>query len=1287
TPGETITYAVVVSNAAGASVAHDVIVVDTLPAAFSPVNGGVPVIDGGTVGPDNGIWDLAARTITWTLASVAPGASTTLDYDIRVADPVPSPTTFTNTAVATATSLAGTVTGERTGPSAVNPIRYSATSAVTLEGPRPTLVKSVTPGSATIGEVVTFTVVASIPPSVTTYDVTVFDTLPAGLTFLDTVSATCTAPVGCAIVPVPLPAAGQRVGWFLGDLAADPLQRDITIVYRATVADVPAATAGAVLTNSAAIGSNLADEISGTPAAIPPAGDFDGTSTPATADVTVLEPRVVLTKTVAQGASQVDSRRVLPGETVTFSVTVANTGTSPAYDVVVDDVTDPRFTAVSVVAGTGWTVVDGVPTDGTLRFSVPVIPVAGSVTITYQLRVPMLTAADEVPGAELTNTADATYTSLPGVVPGERSYDDVAPDTVTLEADVASLGDTVWFDLDGNGLQGPGEPGVPGVQVTVVFAGADGVFGTADDETHPVTTAADGTYLVPNLPQGQYQVTVNPATLPAGTAVTYDQDGATGGLGTATVSLAGGEDRTDVDFGIQGTGTVGDLVWLDLNGNGTQDAGEPGLAGIGVDVTWHGPDGILGTADDITFSTVTDGTGAWTVVGVPAGDLTVALDPTTFPAGLAPVSDPDGGTADGSAADSLGAGATDLTYDFGLSGTGLIGDRLWVDLDSNGLQDLGEPGIPGATVEVRWYGLDGVVGTADDAVVTVTTGDDGLYGVGSLPPGKYDVTVTVLPAALAPTFDEDFGTVGPNGATTLTLGDGEQHRSADFGFVSTTGVGDLVWLDLNGNGSQDAGEPGLPGVEITVTSASLDGALGTSDDIVVTTTTGPDGAWLVTGLPAGLTQVEVTGTLPDGVVPSYDFDGTGTPGVSEVSLLDNTTDRTQDFGYVGANSIGDRAWVDLNLDGVQDAVEPGLGGLTVEVTWLGADGVLGGGDDLVIQTVTAGDGGYLVPGLPDGDYTVAVVAGVPAGYAPSWDEIGAADGASVVTGLGSDGPEDHSTADFGYGGTGALGGTVWLDRNADGVLGTPAEAGLPGIGIDVTWAGPDGVLGTPDDVVIHVVTGPNGVWLVEGMPPGPFIAAVDLTTLPPGTSVVFDRESGLVSPDGTLTGSLAAGERRLDVDTGVRGTAAIGDLVWVDVNRNDTLDPGEPGAADVRVVVTWHGPDGVLGGGDDVTVEVRTNPSGVYLVDGLPGGEYTVAFDGTTLPAGTVAYSDLDGGDPLVTTVTLAIGQVRGDVDLVLRIRSILAATGAAVGLLALLSLLLVGSGALLRRRAARAAR
>ena len=73
-------------------------------------------------------------------------------------------------------------------------------------------------------------------------------------------------------------------------------------------------------------------------------------------------------------------------------------------------------------------------------------------------------------------------------------------------------------------------------------------------------------------------------------------------------------------------GSIGDLVWEDLDGDGVFDAGEPGLGGVTVEL-------LDGGATTVLASTVTDGTGAYDFTKLPAGDYLVDIVEATLPAG------------------------------------------------------------------------------------------------------------------------------------------------------------------------------------------------------------------------------------------------------------------------------------------------------------------------------------------------------------------------------------------------------------------------------------------------------------------------------------------------------------------------------------------------------------------------------------------------------------------------------------------------------------------------------
>ncbi|MCW5849557.1 MAG: hypothetical protein KIT87_05715 [Anaerolineae bacterium] len=73
------------------------------------------------------------------------------------------------------------------------------------------------------------------------------------------------------------------------------------------------------------------------------------------------------------------------------------------------------------------------------------------------------------------------------------------------------------------------------------------------------------------------------------------------------------------------------MVYRDLNNNGVQDVGEPGVGGVTVRLYAPGPDGILGTPDDVLLATqTTDGSGNTTFYNLTPGIYRVS---ETVPAG------------------------------------------------------------------------------------------------------------------------------------------------------------------------------------------------------------------------------------------------------------------------------------------------------------------------------------------------------------------------------------------------------------------------------------------------------------------------------------------------------------------------------------------------------------------------------------------------------------------------------------------------------------------------------
>jgi len=223
-------------------------------------------------------------------------------------------------------------------------------------------------------------------------------------------------------------------------------------------------------------------------------------------------------------------------------------------------------------------------------------------------------------------------------------------------------------------------------------------------------------------------------------------------------SGAPGSASTDWAGGFAATGGLGDWVWLDSNENAVQDPGEPGVAGVLVQVA--GPSGV--------FQTMTDGFGHWQVNGLQPGNYTVDF---TAPIGYVWVEQNIGTDDIDSDADAAGfagvhtvvVSAVDNTVDGGLieenTPTGGLGDLVWLDINLNGIHDENEPGVAGVIVKIS--GPSGQIDTETDS--------NGIWLIDGLLPGVYEVKFgfddngnqwTIKDAGNDDTVDSDVNSTG-----------------------------------------------------------------------------------------------------------------------------------------------------------------------------------------------------------------------------------------------------------------------------------------------------------------------------------------------------------------------------------------------------------------------------------------------------------------------------------------------------------------------------------------------
>ncbi len=582
-------------------------------------------------------------------------------------------------------------------------------------------------------------------------------------------------------------------------------------------------------------------------------------------------------------AKTVDNAAPSIGGTVKFTLQVTNKGLADATGVSVEDVLPAGFTYVSSTPSAGVTVAGQ-----TLTWNVGTV-LNGA---TASLEVTATVNAGQ-PAAAYINAAEVKTSTIkdPDSTPGDGTsnpQDDRATVTVTPRGNING---TVFRDENGNGVRDPGENPIPGATVTITPTGG----GT------PVTltTDANGVYdtstlTTPGVPAGTYSVQIDESTLPA------DYRNQSAGTNPTPVTVASGENKKEEDNGYRPTGTVNGSVFVDTNGNGVRDAGEPGVPNAPVTVSRPN---VPGTTPFAPVTVVTDANGNYTVPGVPTGAVVVTVadaDPALN--GLTRVpNDPTANPGGNNPTPITVVNGNNNAGDDPFRNEGSVKERVFQDTNGNGVQDPGEPGIQGVTVRVTDAGGKILTGVTD------ANGDVTIPGVIA---GTATVTVdvTTLPPGLASQ------TAGVN-PSTVTVTTGQTADAGFDGYQPRGTVGGLVWRDDNGDGIRDPNEPVFPGITVTITDQF---------GKVTTVVTGPDGRY---SAPVASGPVTVVYTDP------VNHRLTTNNNTQTVTVPTNGNVNAVDVGYQPlTGGLEGRVFFDTNANGVQDPGEPGVPDVTVTIT-------------------------------------------------------------------------------------------------------------------------------------------------------------------------------------------------------------------------------------------------------------------------------------------------------------------------------------------------------------------
>ena len=822
-----------------------------------------------------------------------------------------------------------------------------------------------------------------------------------------------------------------------------------------------------------------------------------------------------------------------------------------------------------------------------------------------------------------------------------------------------SIGDYVWQDTDNDGQQGPvgTEPPIQGVRVFLL----DATTGLKLDST---LTGTNGEYVFDSLKSGSYKVQFIP---PANTVATQgnqgddtkDSDVGINGLShTITIDITKAFNDTlrnnpQIDAGFSGIGSIGDFVFDDLNGNGSQDGADLPIEGVKVFLL----DGVTGAKLD---STLTDSNGKYSFDSLLSGSYKVSFvtpvgfDNSTIANTGDDTLDSDIGTdgvshlvlidATKPVSDTL---RNNPNVDAGFIKYGSIGDFAFDDKNGDGIQDAGDVPLEGVLV----YLLDGVTGAKLDSTLTNASGQylfdsllSGSYQIQFVTPTGYD-NVTKAGQGGDGTKDSDLGTDGKSPVITLdttkpTSDTLRNNPNVDGGFIKYGSLGDYVWFDTNADGQQGpvGTEPPIKGVTVYL----LDGTTGAKLD---STLTDIDGKYLFDSLLTGTYRVSfVTPAGFENITVANSGDDTtdsdiGSNGQSHLVTIDTTkpvsdtlrNNPTVDAGFIKYGSIGDYVWQDTDNDGQQGPVgtEPPIQGVRVFLL----DATTGLKLD---STLTGTNGEYVFDSLQSGSYKVQFIPPVNTVATQGNQGDDTKDSDVGINGLShtitiditkafNDTLRNNPQIDAGFVPLGSIGDFVFEDRNEDG-LQNAGDVPIEGVKVFLL----DGLTGVKLD---STLTDLNGNYIFDSLFTGSYQVQFER---PAGFDDVTKRYAGNNTQDSNIDSTGKSQIINLDIskpfadtlrnnltiDAGFVKYGSIGDFVWNDVNNDGQQDSGEPGVDGVKVIL-WSS----VGGNPTMKLDSTvTTAGGKYTFDNLPKGDYLVQIVLSTLPDTLIISNKLNIG-------------------------------------------------------------
>jgi len=531
------------------------------------------------------------------------------------------------------------------------------------------------------------------------------------------------------------------------------------------------------------------------------------------------------------------------------------------------------------------------------------------------------------------------------------------------ELKAGSIHGRVHASNDPNCIYHPGDPVIAGVTVWLLDAAGNRLKSTVTD--------ANGEYHFTDLVLGTYGIE---EVQPAGY---YDHGDVLGTLGGVVpqndffggIVITSDAHGYEYNFCEQLPASIKGRVHLTLDGDCTYEPGDPPLAGVTIY--------LLDAQGNRIGQTVTDANGEYQFTNLVPGTYGVE---EAQPSGYF-----DGGEEAGSVGGTvtndkitqivLGSGVNAVEYNFCEIPPASLAGKVYVDHNNNGQIDANEPGIAGVTVHL----LDANMNPTGVSTVTDASGN---YSFQNLMPGTYGVS-EVHPLA----YIDGLDSAGSHGGSALNPGDkisgatllgGANAVNYNFGELEPASIHGRVHLTLDGDCEYQPTDPPLAGVTIWLLDAQ--------GNRIAQTVTDATGQYHFTGLAPGTYGVEESqpaGYLDGGEKPGS-AGGTATNDkISQIVLGSGANAVEYNFCEIPPASLSGTVYVDYNNNGIMEANEPGIAGVTVQL-------LDGNQNPTGVTTLTDAAGNYAFYDLYPGTYGVAEVQ--PSGYFDGLDTAGSVGG-------------------------------------------------------------------------------------------------------------------------------------------------------------------------------------------------------------------------------------------------------------------------------------------------------